>query len=808
MTLRKETVDVLCRLVQTGDEADRCYAARTLGILGDTASVDTLIEHLKDEDIDVAIDATEALGNIGSVEAVPALIESLENDSSGEVCTMAAEALGKIGSSASIEPLLEIMMQRPEYLEWDDDWDTWWDVQKEAVKALGMLKADKAVDSMASLLDDEGQQDIEPDILNTLILISDAGEAHVIARLQNQDSLTLHRRRAAHALATSSTQDSTKALGRALKDAAPEVRAEAALALAEKNAASYLSALVLLLRDPSEEVRQAAITAVIQLAEDGANASELQEALNPMLSDPDSRVRATLFTALLPVVVNNPMSEQNFQAVVDCTTDDAAETATAACTLLGANADPTAIAALLLIIDNPGGHPMVRREAAVSVGKLGQISAPVIDTLGRTVADKQQTVRLAALTALMELENSGTLMESDKNNPVPRPLDIVMDAIHGNVTNVDDAHSEASRAVTEKEETEESTLPTEAKGLASESADSQETQNSAPGQPSESLTLPETPAQIVQEGEVTPAISTLEAIAMQNVEAMLNGPGQEEEIQDEVTQEYMQIVENNKDQMRRIRSNRKINVHQDIRRMAARVLAETDEPLAVDILVKALNDDDGLVRREAAEAIGVIAQRNSQTPGLMDAIGTLITQMAVGDIDQKVTCARTLSYLGNRAALPPLMDATRAPESTLRVHAIDALTRLSLNNQDPESADHMVIRDVPPLSIARKLMESLDDEDMGTRVAAVKGLAQILKTLNEESFTRKAINKAVSSVTVSTGEEARLLGKALRQFDTSLCNEELLTQLKSAEDSVKRSVFIEMIEELLQPEQSQSEHAA
>ena len=234
MTLEKETRDVLCQLLQTGDEADRCYAARTLGILGDRKSVDTLIERLKDEDVDVSVDAAEALGNIGAPEAVPALIESLENDPSGEVCTMIAEALGKIRSSEAIDPLLNILLQRPDYLEWDDDWDTWWDVQKEAVKALGMLKAEKAVDALPSLVDDEQQQDIEPEILNALIEISTAGEARVIERLQNQQSQPQQRRRAAHALAKSTTTEATRALGRALRDNTAQVRAEAALALADK----------------------------------------------------------------------------------------------------------------------------------------------------------------------------------------------------------------------------------------------------------------------------------------------------------------------------------------------------------------------------------------------------------------------------------------------------------------------------------------------------------------------------------------------------------------------------------------------
>ena len=801
MTLQQETRDVLCQLLQTGDEADRCYAARTLGILGDRESVDTLIERLRDEDVDVSIDAAEALGNIGATEAVPALIESLENDPSGEVCTMIAEALGKIRSPKSIEPLLKILLNRPDYLEWDDDWDTWWDVQKEAVKALGMLKAEKAVDALPGLIDDEKQQDIEPEILNTLIDISAAGEARVIERLQNLQSLPQHRRRAAHALAKSTTPDATKALGRALRDDAAQVRAEAALALAEKQASNYLGALLLLLKDPHEEVRRAAITAVTRLAEDGANASELQEALESMLSDPDSQVRATLLTLLLPVVADNPLSGQNFQAVVDCIDDSAAESAAAACALLGANADPAAIAPLLSLIDDANGHPMVRREAAISVGKLGRIDAHVMATLGKAVTDKQQTVRLAALTALMELENSGALMEedsaADEKNPVPRPLELVIDAVNGRIAIITEPSSPADETAKDEDDAKKQLAETETN-------DSAQPRESAPEVAVDTIDLPEIPAQIVREGEIEVATSTLDAIAMENVALMMesSSPAAEEIIEDEITREYRGIVKDNKAMMRRIRSHRKTDVQQDVRRLAARALAETDDPLAIDTLIQALNDDDELIRREAAESIGVIARRSRQIPELMDAVGALITQLAISDIDHQVTCARTLSYLGNRAALAPLIEAVKAPEYTLRVQAIDALVRLSLNSLDPDEAGHMVVRDVPPLSIARKLMESLDDDDMGVRVAAAKGLAQLLKPLDEENFTRKAIKKVVSSVMLSTGEEARLLGRALRQFDIRVGNEELLTQLKSAEDSVKRSVFIEMIEELLQPEKA------
>ena len=791
MTPYKETVAALCELVQTGDEADRCYAARTLGLLKETASIETLVERLRDEDLDVAIDAAEALGNIGSVEAVPALIESLENDPSGEVCTMVATSLGKIGATEATDPLLKICLERPGDMEWNDDWDSWWDVQKAAVEALGKLRAEKAVNDLAALIDDETQQDMEPTLLNTLIRISEAGELVVIERLQNRDSLPIHRRRAARALAHSESAKATRALGRALTDPAADVRSEAALSLAEQNAASYLSALTLLLRDPEGEVRRAALKAVTHLAQNDDNAADMEAAFQTMLADPDPDVRAVLYAILLPTVKTTPLSEQNFQAVLNGARSSYAEAAAAACRLLGAIGNPAALDDLLQILEDANGHPMVRREAASAIGKLEQISPHILDTLETAITDQQQVVRLAALAALMELEKNGRIARQEEQGetaPLPRPLEIILGALQGEII----IPQPSAPPV-------EVTLDTQAGNpeAADETPSGPGTCTEAAETDTDELELPETPAEIVAEGEVTPAISTLDAIAMANVETLMTTPHPEKEIQDETTREYLDIVEGNKEIMQRMRSNRKIDAQEDIRRLAAHILADIEEIDVLKTLIQALNDDAPIVRREAAESIGILAKRNPQIRELSDAVGTLITQLAIGDLDQKIVSARVLSHIGNRAALVPLMEALNAPEFTLRVQAIEALAHLSLNSQDPVEADHMVVRDVPPLSIARKLMERLEDDEMAVRVAAAKALADILEPLQEESFTRKAVEKIIAGVTLGTGEEARLVGRALRNFDTELANGILLANLKQADDSIKRSVFIEMIEELL-----------
>ena len=802
MTPYEETLDTLCKLLETGDDADRCYASRALGTLGDATAVDRLIERLRDEDLDVAMDAAEALGNIGSRKAVPALLESLQNDPSGEVCTMVARALGQIGDPSAGDALLAMATERPEYLEWDDDWDTWWDVQREAVKALGVLRAEQALDALTALMDDESQQDIEPQILTSLIQISSAGEGRVIERLLNQDRPALNRRRAANALGRSSSIESTRALGRALTDPAADVRAAAARALARKNASTYLSALALLLRDPEQEVRQAAVKAITHLAHKNHRQEEVQQAFQDMLTDPDSRVRATLFGILLPTVADRPLSESSFEIVMTGTGDSQAETAAAACTLLGANGNPAALPRLLELLADEHANPMVRREAATAIGALGQIDSQILGTLETAVSDSQQVVRLAALSALMALEKGGRLTadETDMADSFPTPLQIIIAALEGRIKPAEEQPSPCVEVsldtrVTQPEPRTEATQDAEA---------AEDHQNADAATPSQ---LPQAPTEDTGETDAAPVMSTLDAIALANVENMMGTSHPEKDIQDEVTREYLKIVEENKEIMKRMRSSRRIRPHQDIRRLAARVLAEAPGPEAVRTLIQALHDDDMIVRREAAEAIGIMAREQGNAEELMDALGTLMTQLALSDLDQKIAAARTLACLGNRAALLALMEATAAPEATLRVAAIESLVQLSLNSRNPEDADHMVVRDLPPLSIARKLLEHLDDEDTGVRVAAARGLGQLLAPLNEQQFTRKAVESIITSTTTGTGEEARLLGRALRQFDAGLANELLLDSLHQAENSVKRSLFIEMIEELF-ADQGASDQAA
>jgi len=276
MADKQDVVQALRRLLNKGDELDRCCACRSLGVLGSSDALQELVEHLRDDDIDVCIDAAESLGLLGDPAAVAPLIESLHNDPDGE---------------------MSLLTSVPEDTDWDDDdaWDSNWDVQRKAVQALGYLRVAEAVAPLTALLDEEDAQVDETDTLLALARIGDAGEEVVIQRLQN--GATRERRRAAHALGQPCSPTGARALGRALQDPEPEVRAVAAEALANNGQGRYLGALLLLLRDPADEVREIALKMAGKLSSQ-ANAELDVQQLLPLLGDPSARVRAAALHAL------------------------------------------------------------------------------------------------------------------------------------------------------------------------------------------------------------------------------------------------------------------------------------------------------------------------------------------------------------------------------------------------------------------------------------------------------------------------------------------------------------------------------
>ena len=828
MTPYQQVADALRKLLISGDEVDRCYAARALGIFGDKAAVEPLINCLRDEDIDVCVDASEALGRIGDISATPSLIDSLENDSSGEVCTIVAASLGKLGSEQAIEALTKVILERPERLELDDDWDTWWDVQLEAVKALGKFGYESNAQPLLDIIDDQGHQDIESELLAALANIPGKGVDSLISRLQDSEARPQNRWRAARALGkVQNSVEAVKALGRALQSDIPEVRAEAAGALAEQGAQRYLRAIILLLRDEHEGVRKQAIHAITKLADKAGEENELPEDLLSLVTDPSNEVRTALFKVLatLTEAGKQPLSDELFDAIVTNLDSEDFNTAAAACTLLGNYGDNRALSQLLALLGDSTKYVMTRRHAALALGDIGDDSAEVVEALAQAVGDKEQTVRLAALSALKslhreeeqadaELETRTERAEADESDEPLTPLGIILAAIQGKI----EINTDAPAAPETAAEDEANSVTSESEELTATEDDAAEAGSSSlveiaaeNNEQKPSLVLPEHQGQVVQVGEVNAAQSTLNAIAMDNVDGVLGlhepevTEGQSPDVE---TEHYMEVVEKNKAFMRRMRAHRKITPQQDVRLLGVRVLIGLDNDAAAQALINALNDEDAELRREAAIAIAETVGQGAKQPVLMDALGSLVAQLALGEPDQRRACACALGALGNQAAAAPLLNALNDKDVNVRIQVMDALANLLTRGADPIVEDHMVTDPVAPKQAAEAIARQLADREISIRVAAARALVKIIQLDEVESLAKEMTDKIIDSVFEQDGQEARTLGKILRQVERPLITDKLLAKLDEAEDSVIRSVAIEMLEELFSPEQEQPNLAA
>jgi len=100
-------VPILIKLLSDSNENVVGSAAEALGKITNSIAVEPLIKCIHSHP-DSSLQAIEALGNIGSVEALPVLFEQLESENV-VLAYAAVEAIGKIGSPDAVKKLLSLM---------------------------------------------------------------------------------------------------------------------------------------------------------------------------------------------------------------------------------------------------------------------------------------------------------------------------------------------------------------------------------------------------------------------------------------------------------------------------------------------------------------------------------------------------------------------------------------------------------------------------------------------------------------------------------------------------------------------------
>ncbi len=790
---KKKVIETLCHLITTGDEVDRCHVSRTLGVLGEKQAIPSLIQCLQDEDIDVSMEAAEALGRIGDSEQVPALLESLTHDPDGEVKTAVVEALGQIEEQEVIAPLLEVAKACPDNMNWDEgnQWNAWWDMQLKAVKALGKKRVTEAVPVLSAILADEENQDIESEVLTALALIGGEGEVVLIQRLTK--GTPRERRRAAAALGTVHSKNARKALAQAMTDKSGDVRVAAIRALGKQDAVPYIDIMLRFLKDSDPEMRCAVIDVITALSAN--NAEIMLEKLAPLLTDHSPIVRAATLKALSGIEL---MPQEILVQIRQCLFDPDNIVISAACTLLAHVGDQSILPSLLQILSNKERDAMLRSQIATALGILGNREA--LHILTWTVGDEKQSVRLAALNALMQLEKHQTSVDSSRNTEHEHnrtPLDVVIAALKGEIVTssadndltpeIDlppESTSDENDALNSPLELESAT-PSESEKIKTSSLEQAETKRTSDKDKTDdgqSLTDAEQAA-----SDIPPPISTLEAIERDN--AALDDKIEDEAIQKNQfspeLQEYVKIAHDSIQSGERLLVSKKWDVATDVRHLSARILGDSDKEEAVNALIEALNDDDFVLRREAAISLGHIAQRSPQIKALANAFGSLVTHLNIGDIEIRLASVRTLGYLGNQSAIPVLFDYLQDEENNVRtqtIHALIALISVSKENSwDGVNID----------SIIAQFVKSLSDANMNVRKAAAEALATLHHT--------EALDSIIDAAFADAGAAARDMGRALRRLDVEQSGAKLLKKLEEVQNSGYRRFVIEMLEEVFMP---------
>ena len=817
MTEKQNVVSVLKELLSQGDELDRCCACRSLGVLGSLGTqaeaTNELVEHLRDDDIDVCIDAAESLGRLGDPAAVEPLIESLHNDPDGDVKVAVVEALGRLGGERAIAELINRVASPTEDVDWDDDegWDSDWDIQRKAIQALGYLHAAEAVAPLAALLEEEDCQADETDVVLALARIGGAGEQMIIQRLQ--DGITRERRRAAHALGQTCSSLAARALGRALQDPEPEVRIVAAEALASNGQSQYLGALLLLLRDPADEVRETALRMAEKLSSQSQENLDTEKLL-PLLNDPSARVRAAVLRTLLghmPETLATDTQEQILRLLKD------PEPLVVAAAIPHAQCldNPDVDEILLGLLTDSQLDANVRQQAALTLGHRTDVSTETLLALNAAINDHESIVRWAALQALMtrhknhpemadnaHVENVQTENTQDESIT---PLALILATLRGETLITTIVTEAPTEPVTSGEASSEEQAVTEPMPEAVD-------ETPAPHDDTETAEAIDPP----EESEAAPT-STLDAILRANQEYARQGEVKNTLAVDEVPelpadeveefQDFYNLLGKQRHNKKKFYRGKKINLASDVRLLSARILGDCSQPEAVKALQEMMHDANPDLQQEAVNALARIAPG---TPGLKETLGPLASFLTLGTPDLQVTSARTLGAIGNLNNLTNLQECLHDDNPLLRSQAVLALSQL-LEQHAGQPAELSPLHVSNPRqrkenarieSALLDLTECLADSNVGVRKAAALSLAKLNKLFHNSKTRDEIIVRLIAAAYVGEGEQARDMGQALRALDPAAAGDTLLQHLDTLSSSMERRFALEMLEEVFRQQQA------
>lgn len=805
MTENSQLIEKLRTLITDGNEVDRCYAIRTLQTIQDSSSTDLLIKAMRDDDIDVCVDAIEALGNLGGESVTEKLIESLINDPDGEIKVACVNALAELGDEKAASELLKLAEKPPEESNYvSGDWDFWWDMQLASIRGLGKMQLVEAIPVLKRILEEDDCLDIESDIFNSLAQIGTNKEGaqaneYLFERLSAGTPRT--RRRIAKALGKSNSVSTVKPLARGLSDKDADVREATLLALQTRKATQYLPAVLLTFRDTNANVRKCAIQVAhklaLQLQVKESTDSDLLEKLLPLLQDNDSSVKSAVLDTLtnLDWQADNESKEYLSSLLKESSGDCFASV----CHAIDAQQLSDGVATLLYMFR----HKELKSaedetHALTTIGRSKQWNTVIESTLAANIFNDNKLVRLTALEALSELDKTfpqGSPIEG-LDEDARLPLDMITEALQGHlkppltqkiipIVPVEDvAEKFEAKAEEEKAKTEEDSSFVD-KAL-------------------------EQISQSIADGEKPHPMSTLDAIAIESVEKQLEAQRLAEEDslesvleEDEDLQEFLALTEKNKEISNWLFNKGAGDVSVDIQRLAARMLGKSGTNDAFPALLKAFETDveeeteDSELKCEAALSVGILVDKGVHPEeALKLALNKALLQELNADArDLRIAAARALGAFGDANDIPYLIEKLHDEDTVMRMQTISSLSKIAMKSDE----------DVDYHELAELMLAQLDDSDSsetGVHRAVVDALVPLFgNKLNGSSVSLKeaTINSLISAGLSGSNGQVKEMSWGLNALDKELASTRLLEKMDEVSTSVERRYLVEMLGELHRP---------
>ncbi|WP_298813335.1 HEAT repeat domain-containing protein [uncultured Roseibium sp.] len=713
LVLGSDLENTMLQIVQSGSPAEQCLAIKAAGEWKLPSARNVLLEATRNDDPDIRVDALQTLVKLGGKGLGETFLWSLQNDPVSESKIAALNGLQPEDRELAAPLLRKLAVESfDDEIAWEDenaDWDDWLDVQKEAIRTIGRLGIEEALDDMLTAAKDEFGQELWREVFEAY---AGLGRPGFLALLDaGQSSSDRQRARAARALGASSDPHALKALDGLCQDKSVDVRLAALETMLERSAPvsdtrliEDSSALIrsmtaaksptisvddligLVLHDDDRTVRLAAIN---RLKDHKLKPSQLAKLLD--LAGAKLRGEREDFVSSLVDVLGRSESDEAFEALLEIKAHNPKpEVQRAVLSAFEHFRKPEVLEQLADGITSKS--QMVRLSALATVAALSEGEGAVADNAAAILLLAAQGDLVSEETDAENEEKEGAEEEHKQFGARARDDDggtknrIVLDR-EGNIVPQDEVN-----------ETNESGEPVKLSDYrrpetqGDDADDPDQSQAQSAGSDAAAGETPEETAEIV----VFPQ-STLAAILQGDVE---QAEFTEEKI--DLSDEDLKFLELAQSTLKkkRVRPDVAPNAGLEIRRIAVRLIGEQKLTVFTPVLLAAMETLDDELR---VAALTALATRSGNRVTLSHSDWSFLVNLPPDN------------YAPSRAALLDLLSF--APDAVAAPHFEAALSGNDPADQAAALKACMTMQTLPP-----QIGALLQSDDRTTRRAALKGL--------------------------------------------------------------------------------------